>query len=318
MILRKKRKVRKKTSARKKKKTSIPVGRICAAVLLLVILIVSVCAVGYVIFFQTAFAADSVTADGDTVVFEEPNPPDHDSPGAPLPTVLLDELPKVAIIVDDLGYDERLAEKLLSSPLELTYSFLPFAPYTAKLEKKASMSGKTIFLHLPLEPKDKKWHPGPGALMLADSPEIHLAKLQECLKRVPHAIGVNTHMGSRFTEDGEAMAGLMEEIDRRSLLFVDSYTTAASEGLHAARKKGIPSGRRHIFLDNTVTVPAICRQMAALVELAEQQGWSIGIAHPHAVTVEAIARCADNFRSRVRFVDIREVLPAPPSSGTSP
>lgn len=306
MVLRKKRKVRKKTS--RKNKPSIQLGRLLTVILLLLVLAVSVCAVGYVIFFQTVLAADIAANSYDTVVFEEPNPPDHDTSAAQATTVPTDELPKVAIIFDDLGYDNLLAERLLSYPIELTYSFLPFAPYTEKLEKKASQSGKTIFLHLPLEPKGKNWHPGPGALMVDDSPATQLAKLQECLDRVPHAVGINTHMGSRYTEHRDAMTRLMEEIGRRSLIFVDSYTTAASEGLKAAQKKRIPSGRRQIFLDNILTEKVICEQMTKLVEIAEQQGTSIGIAHPHQVTVDTIAKCAGKFTSRVQYVNVQEVL----------
>lgn len=307
MATRKKKATRKKT-ARKKKTSFIKTGRFFTFLLLLFMLIFSVCAAGYVIFFRAAFALESGAAEHTDVAFEEPDPPGHVVSTVRKSTILDSSLPMVAIIFDDIGHDRVLGEQLLSSPMELTYSFLPFAPFTEELEQRAYLAGKTIFLHLPLEPKSKDWDPGPGALMLTDSPEEQMAKLAKCFERVPHAIGINTHMGSLYTEDAEAMQRLMAEVDRRSLLFVDSYTSAASLGLKTAREQGVRSDRRHVFLDNVLDRENICEQLATLVSLAEQQGWGIGIAHPHQVTSEAISTCAGRFRSRVQYVNIDQLL----------
>ncbi|MFW2366863.1 MAG: divergent polysaccharide deacetylase family protein [Desulforhopalus sp.] len=277
-------------------------------------LIFSVCAAGYVIFFRAAFAFESGPTLNADVVFEEPDPPHHIGDLDRKSTVPDSELPRVAIIFDDIGHDKVLGEKLLSSPMELTYSFLPFAPFTEELEQLASLAGKTIFLHLPLEPKSKEWDPGPGALLLDDSPEEQIAKFKKCLDRVPHAIGVNTHMGSLYTEDAEAMQSLMREVDRRSLLFVDSYTSASSFGLKSARELGVTSGRRHVFLDNVLDEEKICNQLSTLVLLAEKQGWAIGIAHPHQVTVAAIDSCSKKFSARVQYVNIKDLLYSDPFS----
>lgn len=271
-------------------------------------LIFSVCAAGYVIFFRAAFAMESGPTLNVDVAFEEPDPPGHKGDFDRNSTAPESELPRVAIIFDDLGHDKGLGEKLLSSQVELTYSFLPFAPFTEELEQRAHLAGKTIFLHLPLEPKSKEWDPGPGALLLDDSPEEQIAKFKKCLEQVPHAIGVNTHMGSLYTENAEAMEGLMREVGRLSLFFVDSFTSASSLGLKSARELGVTSGRRHIFLDNVLVEGRICDQLSTLVLLAEEQGWAIGIAHPHQVTVSAIATCSKRFSGRVQYVNIEDLF----------
>ena len=201
-----------------------------------------------------------------------------------------------------------IGKELINFPLELTYSFLPFAPYTRKLERLAHRAGKTVFLHLPLEPKDSKFNPGPGALYLSDSPETQKEKLELCLQEVPHAVGINNHMGSAFTEDRLAMANIMEVIKVRSLMFVDSITTPGSKGLRIARAAEIKSAGRSVFLDNDLDETKICVQLDRVVRISENNGWAIGIAHPRRVTVNALLRCGEKYRRQVKYVGIREVL----------
>lgn len=318
---------RKNTTRRSKKKPATKqvlfpgIGRLLLFLLLFSVLIFSLCSAGYVIFFRTVFAQEIMPALKNNIVFEEPNPPVlHEIPVTETASIkrfpdieiaIIEEepeLPKVAIIIDDIGYQYETGRQLLELPLEFTFSFLPFAPYTKQLEESAYGKGKTVFLHLPLEPQSTDFDPGPGALMLADSPEIQRKKLKRCLAEVPHAVGVNNHMGSLYTEDKIAMDRLMVELSNLSLIFVDSYTTAASVGLESAREQGIKSSRRHVFLDNTLSKDHVCGQLEKLVKIAIESGFAIGIGHPHAETLEALKSCAPTYESTVQYVSILDVL----------
>ncbi len=308
--------------ARHRKRTGLfnPL-RFLSYTLLLMLLVFSVCAVGYVIFFRTVVAQEIPPALRGEIVFEEPDPPvqSEDVAVRPLPDQAVEaevkeavvskktDLPKVAIIIDDMGYNELIGEQLLRFPIELTLSFLPFAPHTRKLERLAHRAGKTVFLHLPLEPKDSTFNPGCGALYLQDSPETQREKFANALQEVSHAVGVNNHMGSRFTEDRPAMANIMQEIKERSLMFVDSFTTPGSVGLQTARQAGINSIGRSVFLDNVLDEEKICHQLEQLVILSERNGRAIGIGHPHRETVSAIAKCSEKYQTRVHYVGVREV-----------
>jgi uncharacterized protein len=270
------RRVRKKPA---KKHWLFPsMGRLILFFLLFFLLIFSLCSAGYVIFFRTVFAQEIMPVLKSNIVFEEPNPPVPEEKTKPLlvehvleplpEKVIVEEpevLPKVALIIDDIGYNYAIGQQLLDLPFELTFSFLPFAPYTKVLQEEAFNRGKTIFLHLPLEPQSTDFDPGPGALLLSDSPSVQKDKLQRCLIEVSHAVGVNNHMGSLFTENRVAMQGLMEELSSRTLVFVDSYTTSASLGLESAQDYGIQSARRNVFLDNNLDPQHICGQLKKLV-----------------------------------------------------
>jgi uncharacterized protein len=260
---------------------------------------------------------------GAAVVFEEPDPPSVPGNGLPIDemaegqlrmipeaaekgVMTRAELPKVAIIIDDMGYDEVMGMEFLNLPFAMTYSFLPFAPFTGKLEKFAFVSGKQVFLHLPLEPIGQGSNPGPGALYVSDSPAVQEMKFAAALAAVPHAIGLNNHMGSRFTADGQSMAFLLGLVAGKNMVFIDSLTTSASVGLEIARTWKVKSARRHIFLDNVLNAEEICNELEHLVKIAEAKGRGIAIAHPHPETFSALDLCMPTYEDRVHYVTIME------------
>jgi polysaccharide deacetylase 2 family uncharacterized protein YibQ len=204
--------------------------------------------------------------------------------------------PRVAIIIDDMGYHRQLGCQLLQLDLNLTYSFLPDAPYTGEQAAMAFQFGRDILVHLPMEPKDAAWNPGADALTAQDSPECIREKMARMLAAVPHAVGANNHMGSRFTEDAGLMQVVIKSLKNRSYFFVDSYTTAASQGLATARQLGVPSARRQVFLDTVQEPQKICRQVERLIAGAKKQGEAIGIGHPNRAMLAALTQCGEQFR----------------------
>lgn len=328
MVARKKTSTKTNTSSKRrvKKRTTgrawfLPgVGRLLVFFLLFFVLVFSLCSAGYVIFFRTVFAQEIMPVLKSSIVFEEPDPPEivdlHtitteqgiDIAQPPEEEKAVAILPKVAIIVDDIGYQRELGKAFLDMPIELTFSFLPFAPHTKELERRAYDLGKTVFLHLPLQPQSGKFNPGPGALLVQDSPHVQRDKLLKCLAEVPHATGVNNHMGSLFTRNKEPMVHIMEELESRSLAFVDSYTTATSVGLESAREQGLRSARRHVFLDNIQSRDHVCGQLQKLVDIAKNRGVGIGIAHPYKVTLEALKTCSLSYIDDVQYVSVMDVL----------
>ncbi len=227
------------------------------------------------------------TAPEDKPATSEPAPPGREKGAAEVSK----QRPRVAIIIDDMGHHQRLGEKLLALDLNLTYAFLPGAPFAMEQAQAAVLKGREVLVHLPMEPKDPSWHPGDGALYVKDSPDDLRRKTLAMLAAVPLAVGANNHMGSRLTEDGEAMEVVMQTLKERALFFIDSYTSARSKGLATAEQLGVPAARREVFLDNVQEPRLICRRMEELATVAKQRGWAIGIGHPYAATLQALSEC---------------------------
>jgi hypothetical protein len=220
----------------------------------------------------------------------------------------LEELPRIAIIIDDMGHHHDIGGELLNLDLNLTYSFLPHAPFTREQATHAWELGRDILVHMPMEPRDSMWDPGPGALYLRDTPENIALAVAENIALVPHALGVNNHMGSRFTADRPAMQEVLAVLRTKSLFFVDSMTTSGSVGEAEARKMGIRTASRHVFLDNSQIPEDICRQLKRLVAYAKKHGTGIAIGHPNRATVNALRLCREALLQQVRIVGIHELV----------
>ena len=158
--------------------------------------------------------------------------------------------PRIAIIIDDLGYQTEIGQRSINLPGPVACAILPSTPRATKLAEAAFAHGKDVLLHLPLEPVSKDSQSDPGGIMLDMSREQFANTFAADLESVPHAIGVNSHRGSMLTRHPGHMGWLMEELRMHGdLIFVDSYTTHKSVALQLARERGVPSVKRDVFLD---------------------------------------------------------------------
>lgn len=254
---------------------------------------------------------------GPLIVFEEPDLPTPEAAILTPPPLPKDaerlpvggkKRPRIAIIIDDMGHHRQMGRRLLQIDLDLTFSFLPDAPYTTELEEAAFQLGRDILVHLPMEPKNAAWNSGRETLTMRDHPKRIREKTARMLDAVPHAVGASNHMGSRFTEDAGAMQVVIESLRKRSFFFIDSYTTTGSQGIAAARLLGVPVARRHVFLDNDQELLKICQQLDRLVALAKTQGWAIGIGHPNEATYGALTRCSRGWLREVEIVGVHQLV----------
>ncbi len=220
----------------------------------------------------------------------------------------LASIPLVAIVIDDMGNRQDTGRALIAIDLPFSFSFLPFTPFSAELQKEAQARGRDILLHLPLEPMDPKAHPGPGALTTSMDPETMKTLFRQDMQAVPKAIGINNHMGSRFTADHQAMRTLLSLVRTHNLFFLDSVTAADSVAYDLAREMGIQAERRTVFLDNDQNPDKIRAQLDLLVKLAGEHGQAVGIGHPYPATVEALRRYQTQLRTRAEMVGIHRLV----------
>ena len=241
-------------------------------------------------------------------LYEKPNLPQQMPQIATSPKKTLPGRPLVAIIIDDMGYRQNTGMALLALDLPLSFSFLPFTPFSDELQKEAQARGRDILLHLPLEPVDQKLDPGPGALTAAMDPETMRSIFHQDLQTVPRAIGINSHMGSRFTANPQAMRTLLALVRTRNIFFLDSMTSSQSVAYDLAREMGVKTERRTVFLDNDQNLDKIMAQLDLLVKHADKHGQAVGIGHPYPATVEALRRYQAQLRARTEMVGVSRLV----------
>lgn len=229
------------------------------------------------------------------------------------------DVPRIAVIIDDIGdrYVEGEAAVRLPGPVAL--AFLPHTPHARRLAELAFQARKEVLLHLPLQAMEDKL-PGPGAITLDTTEGEFRRLLEENLAAVPHAGGVNNHMGSLITRHPGHMTWLMQELSRDGLFFVDSYTHPQSVALQMARERGVPAARRDVFLDHVAEPEAIAFQFRRLVERAKRNGQAIGIGHPYAETLAFLETALPALEAEygVRLVPVSELLEQPQPAVPAP
>ncbi len=218
--------------------------------------------------------------------------------------------PRIAIIIDDLGYQFEAGRRAIELPGPLAFAVLPATPHGTRLARLAHAHGKEVLLHMPLESVGYEGAPEPGALMLDMSRTTFAVTFREAIATVPHAIGVSSHRGSLLTRHPGHMGWLMEEIRKREdLFFIDSYTTHRSIALDMAAEAGITATRRDVFLDHERSTAAVARELDRLKAKARKHGTAVAIGHPFPETLEVLERELPRLRAEgFELVTISELL----------
>ena len=185
---------------------------------------------------------------------------------------------RLAVVIDDVGYNMPHLEPFLRFPAAMTIAVLPHLPYSDESAREADRSGKEVILHCPMEPLGSE-NPGPGAIM-ADQDDAQIRRLlDEAFQSVPAALGMNNHMGSRIMQNDRIMRIVMNQLRERAGFFLDSKTISSSVAVDIADEYGVPHLSRSVFLDNDGTEAAIKEQFLKGMEIAEEQGFAVLIGH---------------------------------------
>jgi hypothetical protein len=239
----------------------------------------------------------------------EPVPTRKTPPVHRQPVAAGKSLPLVAIIIDDIGHDRKIAEKFFTLNAPLTYAVLPHSRFCREIAVLAARKGYEVMLHLPMEPNEYPLvDPGPGALLAAMTPDERIDQLKRNIDAVPHVKGVNNHMGSKMTTLSDEMNQVFGILKQRGLFFVDSRTTAATQTRSSAKLFKVPYAERDVFLDHVQKKDAIRRQIDHLVNIAEIHGKAVAIGHPHHMTYEVLAEALPDLKQRVKLVPASEIV----------
>jgi polysaccharide deacetylase 2 family uncharacterized protein YibQ len=209
-------------------------------------------------------------------------------PSAP-PALRTAHRPKIAIVIDDLGGENKISQELVRWHPPLTFSILPFAPYSRALAEEAHRMRKEIILHLPMEPRGyPEIKPGEGVLLGEMNESKLLHQLSKDIEAVPYIKGVSNHMGSQLMEDSGKVRIVFSELKRRGLFFLDNRTTPQTVGLQVAQSVGLRAMERTLFIDHSSDEEEIKQKLERLIQFSVSTGKAIGIGHPHPSTLKSL------------------------------
>ena len=206
--------------------------------------------------------------------------------------------PVIAIIIDDMGVDMIRTQKILKLNHPLTVSYLTYAPNLQSQINYATDAGKEILLHVPMQALNDNYDYGGEYLSTNNSKVRNLEILNSQLNKVTGYIGINNHMGSRFTSDESQLSAVINEIKKRGIAFVDSKTSSQSKGDKLAKEIGIYYTTRDIFIDDSSKEEDIVKSLIQLERLAKKRGFAVAIGHPRTNTLKVMEAWLDGLEAK--------------------
>ncbi len=209
----------------------------------------------------------------------------------PATDIIQDATKAIVLVIDDFGYrNDSVSDRFLNLPVPLTCAVLPGHSQSASIAKKAIKSGKEVIIHMPMESSVSMTGEDEFKLKVGMTSEEIEWRLNEALKEIPEAIGINNHQGSKATTNGKVMGVVASVLKNKNKFFLDSRTSSKTVGEKTMRSVGVLTARRHIFLDNDLNIDNISKQLDKLVVLSQKKGMAIGIGHVKANTLKVLER----------------------------
>lgn len=219
---------------------------------------------------------------------------------------------KAAIVIDDFGNQMQGTQEMLDLPIPFTVAVMPFLPTSKEDAELAHSRGKDVIIHMPMEPvKGKKSWLGPGAITTDLSDEEIRKRVEAAVDEVPHAVGMNNHMGSKVTADKRIMRIILQVCKERQLYFLDSRTTGKSVIGELAAELGVPTAANGLFFDDQYTMEHIMKQAELFKKKLDKHESLIAIGHvgpPGKKTAFALRKIIPQLDGKAEFVLVRDLV----------
>ena len=224
---------------------------------------------------------------------------------------------KLSIVIDDFGYRPKEENKVLQMPTAISVAVLPNAPHAREMATKAHQGGREVLIHLPMAPLSKQPLEKDTLTPEMNSTEIERI-IREASGKVPYAVGLNNHMGSKMTSSLPGMQKVMQVLNHYNYYFLDSMTIGNSQSIPAAQGTNVKVLKRRVFLDDSQDEASIRMQFTRAVKLAQRDGYAIAIGHPHPTTVRVLQQMLPTLPADITLVRPSQLLNEPLHQGTIP
>lgn len=195
----------------------------------------------------------------------------------------------IVLIIDDFGYrNDAVSDGFLELDVPITCAIIPGHAQSRKFAEKATAAGQEVIIHMPMESTVETLGEDEFKIKTGMTSEEIEWRMGEVIKEIPEAIGMNNHQGSKATTDGKVMGVVASVLKKHNKYFLDSRTVSTTIGEKTMRSIGVPTGRRHVFLDNDSSIVNISTQLNKLVSVARKRGMAVGIGHARPNTLKVL------------------------------
>lgn len=137
-------------------------------------------------------------------------------------------------------------------------------------------------------------------------------RVKAAIKDVPHAVGMNHHMGSKATEDERVMRIVLEVCRENGLYYLDSKTTGKSVIKKLAEEMNVPYLENNFFFDHVYTTQHITKQASILSKKLVDHEQFIAIGHVGVTgikVVNVLKQYIPVYKTNAKIVPLSELIP---------
>ncbi len=206
---------------------------------------------------------------------------------------------RIALVIEGLGVSAKdTAEAIAKLPGAVTLAFVPYGN-DAALAGRARAAGHEILLEVPMEPFDYPDNDtGPQTLLTSLAPQQNLDRLHWLMARFQGYVGLINMMGARFTASEQSFAPVLQEAEKRGLIFVDNGSNPRSVAGRLAGANNLPFAKADATIDSVATPDEIDRALAGLEATARQHRLAVGVSSALPISIAHIAKWAKAAASR--------------------
>lgn len=216
---------------------------------------------------------------------------------------------KMAIIIDDFGYNKDPINAFAAISRPLTFAVIPYRSFSNEAAVKGVSSGHQVILHLPMEPLSQSAQSEELTVSVNMSDEQIQDMVNKAIQAVPGLIGVNNHQGSRATADRRVMKAVLGVLKSHNLFFIDSRTNSQSIAADTSIQMGIQTGENELFLDNTDEVGAVKAKLRAAQDMAIRHGTVTVIGHARINTATAVSEMIPELEANgIQLVFVSQIV----------
>jgi len=215
---------------------------------------------------------------------------------------------RVVLVIDDLGPNLEIARAFSKLNIPFVAAVLPGYVHTRKIADLMRAEGHDVLLHQPMEAGAGSPWPGPGTISRDMTHETMRAVFMQNVEETGSpTLGVNNHMGSRFTADPEAMNRFMTIVRETGMFFLDSRTTKETVAETIGRRAGVPVLSRGVFLDAAADTEPLSFRWRQAVARAAKGEFVIVIGHGRRDTVRFL-KAMEERGTLPRFAAFSDIL----------
>ena len=214
-----------------------------------------------------------------------------------------DKRPRIALVVTGMGQSATATQEAIARlPGAVSFVFTPTSTDAQALVDEARENGHEVLLAMPMQPVGYPANdPGANTLLLSQSDEENIRRLETVMASFTGYVGIAPRIdsGSAFLTQQENLRAILQQVQRRGLLFLDLWQGQGSRTAAVARELSLPRAFGDMQVDRVPSAMGIDAQLAQLEKIAQANAVAIGyVEAQNPVSLDRIAYWAAGLRDR--------------------